>query len=63
MSKIAQYLQEHLQGEVSTNSQLLDAMSADAGVLRVQPEIVVFPRVTNDIRKVARFAWQLAEKG
>ena len=27
------------------------------------PEMVVYPRVTNDIRKAARFAWQLAEKG
>jgi FAD/FMN-containing dehydrogenase len=37
--------------------------SRDASVLTITPEIVVFPRVTNDIRKVARFAWQLAEKG
>jgi D-lactate dehydrogenase len=25
--------------------------------------MVIYPRTTNDIRKVARFAWQLAEKG
>jgi FAD/FMN-containing dehydrogenase len=38
-------------------------MSTDRGILRIKPEIVIFPRSTNDIRKVTRFAWQLAEKG
>jgi len=62
-SKVASYLQEHILGEVSTNSALLKAMSHDMSVLEITPEMVVYPRVTNDIRKVARFAWQLAEKG
>jgi FAD/FMN-containing dehydrogenase len=63
MSKVATYLQEHILGEVSTNPAILAAMSRDASVLEMTPEMVVYPRVTNDIRKVARFAWQLAEKG
>jgi FAD/FMN-containing dehydrogenase len=63
MSKVASYLQEHISGEVSTNPAILKAMSTDASVLEITPEMVVYPRVTNDIRKVARFAWQLAEKG
>ena len=63
MSKVAEYLQEHISGEVVTNRAILDAMSHDASVLEVVPEMVVYPRVTNDIRKVTRFAWQLAEKG
>lgn len=63
MSKVAEYLQEHISGEVVTNQAILDAMSHDASVLEVIPEMVVYPRVTNDIRKVTRFAWQLAEKG
>lgn len=63
MSKVAEYLQEHILGEVVTNQAVLDAMSRDASVLEFRPEIVVYPRVTNDIRKTARFAWQLAEKG
>jgi FAD/FMN-containing dehydrogenase len=63
MSKVAVYLQEHILGEVSTNPTLLDAMSRDGGVLQIMPEMVLYPRITNDIRKVARFAWQLAEKG
>ncbi|HET8884378.1 MAG TPA: FAD-binding oxidoreductase [Candidatus Saccharimonadales bacterium] len=63
MSKVAGYLQEHILGEVSTNPAILKAMSTDASVLEMTPEMVVYPRVTNDIRKVARFAYQLAEKG
>lgn len=63
MSKIARYLQEHIGGQVSTSAPLLAALSHDASVLSITPEMVLYPRVTNDIRKVARFAWQLAEKG
>ncbi len=63
MSKVATYLQEHIQGEVSTNAAVLNALSTDASILKIVPEMAVYPRVTSDIRKVARFAWQLAEKG
>ena len=63
MSKVAAYLQEHIQGEVSTGAAALAAVSTDMSVLEITPEIIVHPRVTSDIRKVARFAWQLAEKG
>jgi FAD/FMN-containing dehydrogenase len=63
MSKVATYLQEHILGEVTTNAAILDAMSRDGSVLTIEPEMVAYPRVTNDIRKIARFAWQLAEKG
>lgn len=63
MSKVAAYLQEHILGEVIIQPSVLDTYSTDASILTVRPEMVVYPRVTNDIRKVARFAWQLAEKG
>ena len=63
MSKVSTYLQSHIIGEVSVRSDVRDAFSTDSGVLQIEPEMVVYPRVTNDIRKVARFAWQLAEKG
>lgn len=63
MSKVADYLQEHILGEVLSNAATLKAMSTDASVIEIIPEMVVYPRVTNDIRKIARFAWQLAEKG
>jgi len=63
MSKVAEYLQEHITGEISVHPAILAAMSHDGSVLELKPEMVVYPRITNDIRKVARFAWQLAEKG
>lgn len=63
MNKIAQYLNEHILGEVSTDTAVRQAFSTDASVLTLTPEMVVYPRTTNDIRKIARFAWQLAEKG
>ena len=63
MSKVAAYLQEHILGEVSTNAAVLSGLSRDLSVLEITPEMAVYPRVTNDIRKIARFAWQLAEKG
>lgn len=63
MNKIASYLSQHLSGEVSSAQSVRKQYAHDGGILAIAPEIVVFPRVTNDIRKVARFTWQLAEKG
>ncbi len=63
MSKITQYLNEHVLGEVTNNEAVRDRFSRDGSVLSIKPELIVHPRVTNDIRKVARFSWQLAEKG
>lgn len=63
MNKIATYLNEHLLGEASSSKAMRRRYSRDGSILTITPEIVVFPRVTNDIRKVARFTWQLAEKG
>jgi FAD/FMN-containing dehydrogenase len=63
MNKIAQYLNEHILGEVTSNKSILDQFSRDGSVLSIKPELVISPRTTNDIRKIARFTWQLAEKG
>jgi FAD/FMN-containing dehydrogenase len=63
MSKIAQYLNEHILGEITASKSIRQRFSRDGSILTVMPELVMFPRVTNDIRKAARFSWQLAEKG
>lgn len=63
MSKVTEYLRGHLQGEVSIRQEDRAAASRDKGVLVQTPEMVVYPRNTNDIRKILRFSWQLAEKG
>lgn len=62
-SKVAQYLNEHLLGEVTTNEHIRRQYSTDGSVLRMVPDMVIYPRTTSDLRKVARFSWQLAEKG
>ncbi len=63
MSKISQYLNEHLLGEVTCADLVRERFSTDGSILTIKPELIVSPRITNDIRKVARFTWQLAEKG
>lgn len=63
MSKIAEYLNEHILGEITDSKAVRDRFSRDGSVLTMRPELVMFPRVTNDMRKAARFSWQLAEKG
>ena len=62
MNKIAQYLNEHILGEVTSNKSVLEQFSHDGSVFSIKPELVISPRTTNDIRKIARFTWQLAEK-
>lgn len=63
MNKITQYLNEHLLGEVTNNEYILKRYSRDGSILSIDPEMVIRPRCTNDVRKAMRFTWQLAEKG
>jgi FAD/FMN-containing dehydrogenase len=63
MEKVAQYLRNHILGEVTTAKDVLDYFSTDGSVLTLRPKVVVYPRRSSDIRKLTRFTWQLAEKG
>ena len=63
MSKIAHYLQEHLVGEVMTSTDARRYFASDASIIALPPALVVYPRNENDVRKTARFTWQLAERG
>lgn len=63
MNKIAHYLQEHLTGEVITSRDARKYFSTDGSVFEVTPMVVAYPRNENDVRKAARFSWQLAERG
>lgn len=63
MNKVASYLQEHLLGEVLDSADVREYFSTDGSVLSVTPSLVIYPKNTQDIRKVARFTWQLAERG
>ncbi len=63
MSKVAHYLQEHLVGEVMTSIDARKYFATDSSIFTLPPAIVVYPRNENDVRKTARFTWQLAERG
>jgi FAD/FMN-containing dehydrogenase len=63
MSKVAHYLQEHLTGEVIVSTDARRYFATDASVLQIAPALVVYPRSESDVRKTARFTWQLAERG
>ncbi|MBP7837484.1 FAD-binding protein [Candidatus Saccharibacteria bacterium] len=63
MSKVADYLREHIVGEVMTTPSVKKFFSTDGSVFEVTPQVVVYPRSTDDVRKIARFSWQLAERG
>ncbi len=63
MSKIAHYLQEHLAGEVMTSIDARRYFSSDSSILSIPPALIAYPRNENDVRKAARFSWQLAERG
>lgn len=63
MSKVSEYLGQNISGEVTTEPAVLEYFSTDNGILRYKPQVVVYPRTLDDIRKLARFAWRLAEKG
>ncbi len=62
MSKIAKYLNGYILGEVSARESRLKQFSQDKSILSVKPNLVMFPWITDDIRKIMRFSWQLAEK-
>lgn len=62
MSKVAHYLQEHLLGEVMTSPDARAYFATDSSIFTVAPQLIVYPRNENDVRKTARFTWQLAER-
>lgn len=63
MNKVANYLQEHIDGEVLATADARRYFSTDGGVFQITPGLVVYPKNTQDMRKVMRFSWQMAEKG
>ena len=62
-NRVAHYLQEHLVGEVIFSTDARQYFSTDGSIFQTAPSLIVYPRSENDIRKTARFSWQLAERG
>lgn len=63
MSKVAHYLQEHVAGEVTSSIDARQHFATDGSVFALAPSMILYPRNENDVRKTARFCWQLAERG
>jgi FAD/FMN-containing dehydrogenase len=63
VNKVANYLQEHIVGEVLSSASVRKYFSTDGSVFEVMPSMVVYPKNVSDVRKVTRFSWQLSEKG
>ena len=63
MNRVAHYLQEHVAGEVMTSHDARSYFATDNSIFTLTPSIIVYPKNENDIRKTARFTWQLAERG
>lgn len=45
-----------------TSVDALRYFSTDGSIFSINPSIITYPRNENDVRKVSRFAWQLAER-
>lgn len=63
MNKVAEYLQDHIRGDVTTSLRQRQHFSKDSSALMQLPQIIVSPFDEQDVRKLTRFAWQLAERG
>ncbi len=50
-------------GEVLDGSDVRRHFSTDASIYKIEPQVIVYPRNEQDVRKLARFSWQLAERG
>ena len=63
MSKLAQYLREHISGEVYDDNYTRNWFSTDGSILSEKPKLVIYPRRVSDVAKLNRFLWKLSEKG
>lgn len=60
MSKLAEYLNRHVVGNVFDGSAACAAYNSNRSVLEITPQIVAIPENSNDVRKLLRFVQQLA---
>lgn len=62
MSKLSEYLNRHTIGNVFDRPSVLEAYSTDRSIVKIKPRLVAVPETTDDIRKLLRFADQLANR-
>ena len=63
MSRLAQYINQHIVGTVFDAPTVCSHYSTDGSILQYSPRLVAFPKTTQDVRKLLRFSNQLAGKG
>ena len=63
MKRLVVYLQKHLDGEVLTSDDARRYFAQDASPLKIKPQIIIYPRHEDDVRKVFLWVDQLAQKG
>lgn len=63
MDKVAKFLSKHISGEIINDSRLREYYSHDTSILQVRPIAIAYPRNTEDVQKIARFSYRLAERG
>lgn len=62
MNRLAVYLNRHIDGVVYSAPSILTANSTDRSVLKYFPRLVAEPQSVLDVRRLARFSYQLAQK-
>ncbi|MCL1930001.1 FAD-binding oxidoreductase [Candidatus Saccharibacteria bacterium] len=63
MDKVSRYLAEHIAGEVVNDSKVREVYSRDASILQIHPSAIIYPRTIDDLQKILRFSYRLADKG
>jgi len=54
-SELLDNIKEIFKGEVNSDVKTLDTYSRDASILEVKPELVLFPKDTEDLKKLVKF--------
>lgn len=62
MSKLAEYLNRHLTGNVYEQGGVCQAYATDRSILQITPKLIAVPETSEDVRRIMRFVHQLASR-
>lgn len=62
MSRLSEYLNRHIVGNVFDRPSICEAYSTDLSILHYTPKLVAIPETQDDIRRLLRFSNQLASR-
>lgn len=55
MINLSQELKKYIEGDVLTDDETIETYSRDTSLFKVTPEVVVFPKHTEDVKSIVRF--------